>query len=66
MPGAVIMPSWPSPTEAAALASHPRSGVQANHNDAGARFVTSGQSAIPGVGTNFNSNGFQVGVRHSF
>jgi predicted porin len=36
------------------------------NNDAGARFVTSGQSAIPGAGTQFNSNGFQVGVRHSF
>jgi predicted porin len=36
------------------------------NNDAGARFVTSAQSAIPGAGTNFNSNGIQVGVRHSF
>jgi len=36
------------------------------NNDNGARFVTSGQSAIPGAGTSFNSNGVQLGVRHTF
>jgi predicted porin len=40
------------------------------NNDCGtnvcSRFVTSTQSAIPGPTTTFNSNGFQVGVRHLF
>jgi predicted porin len=35
-------------------------------NDNGARFVVSTQSAIPAVGTSFNSTGGQIGVRHSF
>jgi len=36
------------------------------NNDGGARFVTSTQSNTPSTTSNFNSNGFQVGVRHSF
>jgi predicted porin len=35
------------------------------NNDGGSRFAVSGQSAIPTTGS-FNSNGIQVGVRHSF
>jgi predicted porin len=35
------------------------------NNDGGSRFAVSGQSAIPAAGS-FNSNGIQVGVRHTF
>jgi predicted porin len=35
-------------------------------NDGGARFSVSTQANIPPVGTSWNSNGIQVGVRHSF
>jgi len=36
------------------------------NNDNGARFVVSSQSAIPSIGTNFNSTGGQIGIRHQF
>jgi predicted porin len=35
-------------------------------NDGGARFSVSNQANIPPVGTSWNSNGFQIGVRHTF
>jgi predicted porin len=36
------------------------------NNDAGARFSVSNQSNTPALGTQFNSNGIQLGVRHTF
>jgi predicted porin len=36
------------------------------NNDAGARFSVSGQSNTPPLGTQFNSNGIQLGIRHTF
>jgi predicted porin len=36
------------------------------NNDGGAQFSTSGQTNTPAPGSNFNSNGIQLGVRHSF
>jgi predicted porin len=36
------------------------------NNDGNSRFVTSTQSRIPAPGDSFNSNGAQLGIRHSF